>query len=82
MGMEFDFKNQVLSRDLKEIISNIEILEISKGNVSGYSIEFYNKTTQSQGSYLYGKDKKHRDEDYDTLLEAIEYQLECVYEER
>ncbi len=80
--MEFEFKNQVLGRDLKEIISNIEILEISKGKVSGYSIDFYNKTTQSQGSYVYGKNCKNRDEDYETLLEAIEYELECAYEER
>lgn len=79
--MEFEFKNQVLGRDLKgliENIENIENLEITKGKVSGYSIEIYDKTTETQGSYVYCKNMKQRDEDYLTLLEAIELNLEIL----
>lgn len=79
--MDFEFNNSVLGRDLKEIVSNLKEFEISKGKVSGYSIEFYHKSTHSQGSYVYGKNSKNRDEDYDTLLEAIEHELEIAYEE-
>lgn len=78
MELEFDFKNKVLNRDLKELIDSVENLEITKGKVSGYSIEVYNKTTQSQGSYVYSKNSKHRDEDYTILLEAIEINLEKI----
>lgn len=76
MELEFEFNNQVLGRDLKELIGNIENIEISKGKVSGYSIEVYEKTTDTQGSYVYSKNSKKRDEDYATLLEAIEFNLE------
>ena len=76
MELDFDFNNQVLGRDLKELIENVENLEITKGKVSGYSIEVYEKTTDTQGSYVYSKNSKHRDEDYLTLLDAIEFNLE------
>jgi hypothetical protein len=78
MELDFNFNNQVLGRDLKELIGNIENIEISKGKVSGYSIEVYEKTTETQGSYVYSKNSKHRDEDYITLLEAIEFNLETL----
>jgi uncharacterized protein (UPF0335 family) len=78
MEVDFDFKNQVLGRDLKGLIENIENLEITKGKVSGNSIEVYDKTTETQGSYVYCKNMKQRDEDYLTLLEAIEVNLEIL----
>lgn len=79
MDFDFEFNNQVLRRDLKELISIVNNIEISKGKVSGYSIEVYDKSTQSQGSYIYSKNIKQRDEDYNTLLEAIEVSLETIY---
>jgi len=78
MEVEFEFNNKVLSRDLKELISKVDNIEISKGRVSGYSIEVFDKSTQSQGSYVYCKNSKHRDEDYNSLLEAIEVALEIT----
>lgn len=76
LELDFEFNNQVLCKDLRELIENIENIEISKGKVSGYSIEVYDKTTESQGSYIYSKNSKHRDADYMTLLEAIEFNLD------
>jgi hypothetical protein len=78
MELDFEFNNKVLNRDLKELISKVTHLEITKGKVSGYSIEVYDKNTQSQGSYIYSKHSKQRDEDYNTLLEAIEVGLEIT----
>ena len=74
--MEFEFNNTVLTRDLKELINNLENIEITKGKISGHSIEVYDKKTETQGSYVYCKNMKNRDEDYLTLLEAIEFNLE------
>ncbi len=73
--METTFNNRVLSRDIKELMSNLENFEFSVGKVSGHSIEVYDKSNQSQGSYVYNKNIKHRDEDYNTLLEVIENKL-------
>jgi hypothetical protein len=70
-----EFKNPTLNKDLKELISNLDNLEISLGKVSGHSIEVFDKTNQSQGSYIYGKNIKNRDTDYQTLLEVIEFNL-------
>jgi hypothetical protein len=76
MELDFEFNNKVLNRDLKELISKVTHLEITKGKVSGHSIEVYDKNTQSQGSYIYSRHSKQRDEDYLTLLDAIEFNLE------
>jgi hypothetical protein len=73
--METYFNNRVLNKDLKEIIANNENYEFSLGTVGGNSIEVYDKLTQAQGSYLYGKNIKHRDEDYTNLLDIIEFKL-------
>ena len=73
--METHFNNRVLNKDLKEIIANNDNYEISIGKVSGHSIEVYDKITQAQGSYLYGKNVKHRDEDYSNLMEVLELNL-------
>jgi hypothetical protein len=73
--METTFNNRVLNNDIRELMSNLENFEFSIGKVSGNSIEVYDKSNQSQGSYVYNKNIKHRDEDYNTLLEVIENNL-------
>ena len=65
------FVNVVLKNDLKNITKNIDGFEISKGNVSGNSIEITEKNTQSESSYVYYERDGDRDKDYDLLLEII-----------
>jgi hypothetical protein len=65
------FVNVVLKNDLKNITKNIDGFEISKGNVSGNSIEITEKSTQSESSYVYYERDGDRDKDYDLLLEII-----------
>lgn len=73
--METTFNNRVLNRDIKELISNPGNFEISLGKVSGNSIEVFDKSTQSQGSYVYGKNLNHRNEDYYSLTEMLKNNL-------
>lgn len=51
-------KNWTLKHDVKDILANASnIVSISKGEVSGASIEVITKTPVSQTSYIYyGKD--------------------------
>jgi len=65
------FVNVVLKNDLKNITKNIDGFEISKGSVSGNSIEITEKSTQSESSYVYYERDGDRDKDYDLLLEII-----------
>ncbi len=65
------FVNVVLKNDLKELKENVNNFEISKGDVSGNSIEIMDNTTQSQSSYVYYDRKGDRDKDYELLLELI-----------
>ena len=72
-----EFNNLSLSKEFKSFITNIKSIEIDKGNVGNYSIDVFEKATQSHSSYLY-KTSKQRDEDYLILLESIEEQLELT----
>jgi hypothetical protein len=74
--MSKSFINVVLQRDLKDITNNITGFEISKGDVSGYSIEITEKSTDSQSSYVYYDKDAERDNDYELLLELIETKIE------
>jgi len=65
------FVNVVLKNDLKNITKNIDGFEISKGSVSGNSIEITEKSTQSESSYVYYERDGDRDKDYELLLEII-----------
>jgi hypothetical protein len=70
------FVNIVLKNDLKDITKNIAGFEISKGNVSGNSIEIIEKETQSESSYVYYDRDGDRDKDYELLLELINTKTE------
>jgi hypothetical protein len=70
------FVNIVLKNDLKDITKNITGFEISKGNVSGNSIEIVEKETQSESSYVYYERDGDRDKDYELLLELINTKTE------
>ena len=72
-----EFNNVTLNKDFKSFISSIKSIEIDKGDVGNYSIDVFEKATQSHSSYLY-KTSKQRDEDYFNLLESIEEQLELT----
>lgn len=68
--------NIVLQKDLNDIIKNIASIEISRGDVSGNSIEIFEKETKSESSYVYYDNSADRDNDYELLLELIESKLE------
>lgn len=70
--MEIEFNNIILTREIKEITSNLYDIEITKGDVSGNSIEIYYKIKNTYTSYVYYKNIKKRDDDYDNLLEILE----------
>lgn len=74
--MSKGFVNIVLQKDLNDITKNISSLEVLKGDVSGNSIEIYEKDIQSESNYVYYEDKAGRDNDYQLLLELIETKLE------
>jgi hypothetical protein len=70
------FVNIVLKNDLKSLTENLNDLEISKGTVSGNSIEITEKSTQSESSYVYYERDGDRDKDYELLLELINTKTE------
>lgn len=70
------FVNIVLKNDLKELTEKIKDIEISKGDVSGNSIEIIEVETNSQSSYVYYDRADDRDRDYELLLELIETKIE------
>jgi len=74
--MSKGFINVVLERDLKELSNNITGFEITKGDVSGFSIEVVEIETNSQSSYVYYDRDAERDNDYELLLELIETKIE------
>ena len=65
------FVNIVLKNDLKELSQKVKDIEISKGDVSGNSIEITELETNSQSSYVYYDRAGDRDRDYELLLELI-----------
>ena len=65
------FVNVVLKNDLKDLTENVNKFEVSKGSVSGNSIEVLDKETQSQSSYIYYDRNSDRDKDYELLSELI-----------
>jgi|LakMenE18May11ns_1017448.scaffolds.fasta_scaffold7860244_1 hypothetical protein len=69
-------KNIVLKNDLKELTEKIKSIEITKGDISGNSIEIVEVASQSQSSYVYYDRVGDRDKDYDLLLELIESKIE------
>ena len=70
------FVNIVLKNDLKELTEKIKGIEITKGDVSGNSIEVTELETNSQSSYVYYDRVADRDRDYELLLELIETKIE------
>ena len=74
--MSKGFVNIVLQKDLNDISKNITGFEISKGSVSGNSIEIFEKDTKSESSYVYYENSADRDNDYELLLELIETKIE------
>jgi hypothetical protein len=69
--MKENFLNIVLKSDFKDLKKNADKLIITKGNVSGYSIEIEDTTTQSQSSYIYYERDGDRDKDIELLLKTI-----------
>jgi hypothetical protein len=69
-------KNIVLKNDLKDLTEKIKSIEITKGDISGNSIEIVEVASQSQSSYVYYDRVGDRDKDYDLLLELIESKIE------
>jgi hypothetical protein len=69
--MKENFLNIVLKSDFKDLKKNADKLIITKGNVSGYSIEIEDTTTQSQSSYIYYERDGDRDKDFELLLKTI-----------
>jgi hypothetical protein len=70
------FINTLLKNDIKELQKNLKVIEITKGDVSGNSIEIYEKITKSYNSYVYYSRSIDRDKDYQLLLEMLESKLE------
>ncbi len=70
--MKTNIVNIALKNDLKEILSNpSKIVSVSKGDVSGFSIEVEENDPQSFSSYTYHEDEKLRDADFDELQTLI-----------
>jgi hypothetical protein len=70
--MKNTIKNIGLKNDLKEIIGNpTNISKISKGDVSGNSIEVTFKNPQAFSSYTYYENESLRDADYQELERLI-----------
>lgn len=64
--------NIALKNDLKEILVNpSNIASVTKGELSGFSIEVEEKEPQSFSSYTYYEDEKLRDADFDELQTLI-----------
>ena len=74
--MKKDFINVMLINDLEELTDKVRIIEISKGTVSGNSIEVTEREINSQNSYVYYDRVADRDKDYKLLLELIEAKIE------
>jgi len=67
-------KNLILGRNVKYLIENLpNVAKISKGDVSGLSIEIQTIDPESFDSYLY-KDKLTRDYDFDELIELTKWE--------
>jgi len=66
--MKINILNIALKNDLKKILKDpTKFGKISKGDVSGFSIELEEKTPQSFSSYTYYEDEKLRDSDFNEL---------------
>lgn len=64
--------NIALKNDLKEILANPSNHgEVTKGNMSGFSIEVEVKEPLSFGSYTYYENETLRDADFEILLQLI-----------
>ena len=64
--------NIALKNDLKEILVNPnKIASVTKGEVSGFSIEIEEREPQSFSSYTYYENEKLRDADFDELQTLI-----------
>lgn len=64
--------NIALKNDVKEILKNTnKIASVTKGEVSGFSIEIEEKEPQSFSSYTYYENEKLRDADFDELQTLI-----------
>jgi len=74
--MSKGFVNIVLKNDLKELTEKVKNIEITKGDISGNSIEVTELETNSQSSYVYYDRDADRDRDYELLLELIETKIE------
>jgi hypothetical protein len=66
--MKTKIVNIALKNDLKKILETpTKFGEVSKGDVSGFSIELEEKDPQSFSSYTYYDYEKLRDADFDEL---------------
>jgi hypothetical protein len=63
--------NHVLKSDIKNLKLNLENIVVSKGTISGHSIEVEDKETNSQSSYIYYGRKMDRDKDFDLLMDLL-----------
>jgi len=64
--------NIALKNDLKGILENTSnVASVTKGEVSGFSIEIEEKEPQSFSSYTYYENEKLRDADFDELQTLI-----------
>lgn len=68
--MKTKFNNRTLNNDLSKILRGGFI--ITKGTISGFSIEVLETNPTSYNSYIYYEDEKGRDEDLKTLTELLE----------
>jgi len=65
-------KNKQLGLELKSIVANKANVSISKGDISGNSIEVRNtKTGDDLGSFCYYDRAEQRDSDYNLLIDKI-----------
>ena len=65
-------KNNILERDLKEILANpSNYKDITKGDLSGASISLISIEPLAETSYTYYKKGKDRDSDYESLIGLI-----------
>lgn len=77
--MKNTIKNLGLKSDLKEILNNpTNIGNVSKGDVSGNSIEITFNEPLAFSSYTYYENESERDADFDVLQTLIKNQNEEI----
>lgn len=64
--------NKQLNYDLKSILAQKANVSITKGTISGASIEVFNtKTGEDLGSFVYYDRETQRDQDFETLINTV-----------